>query len=146
MTYKVFRKLTDERKIDLIKDHFDLEISDHNDIESFNSVDCAIYSESTADGYDVFVVTNDPTNVSVCEDVYYYDHDIGDAFRDQIRYGDTKFYIEDYMYEDCHIEDQLLEMFEEYVHDIDSKKFTAEERNYIKENYAREDEEYIKMD
>ena len=43
MTYKVFRKLTDERKIDLIKDHFDLEISDHNDIESFNSVDCAIY-------------------------------------------------------------------------------------------------------
>jgi hypothetical protein len=142
MSYKVFRKLTDERKIDLIKDHFDLEIT--NDIDFFNAMDCAIYSESTADGYDVFIVTSDPTNVSVCEDVYYYDHDIGNAFRDQIRWGDTKFYIDDYIYEDCYIEDQLLEMFEEYVHDIDSKKFTLEERNYIKENYAREDEEYIK--
>ena len=144
MTYKVFRKLTDERKIDLIKDHFDLEISD--DYHMMNSMDCAIYSESTADGYDVFIVTNDPTNVSVCEDVYYYDHDIGNAFRDQIRWGDTKFYIDDYMYEDCYIEDQLLEMFEEYVHDIDSKKFTDAERNYIKEEYAKEDEEYIKVD
>ena len=136
--------MTDERKIDLIKDHFELEITD--DIDFFNSMDCAIYSESTADGYDVFIVTNDPTNVSVCEDVYYYDHDIGNAFRDQIRWGDTKFYIDDYMYEDCYIEDQLLEMFEEYVHDIDSKKFTDAEREYIKEEYAREDEEYIKVD
>ena len=134
--------MTDERKIDLIKDHFDLEISDN--IDFFNTMHCAIYSESTADGYDVFIVTNDPTNVSVCEDVYYYDHDIGNAFRDQIRWGDTKFYIDDYIYEDCYIEDQLLEMFEEYVHDIDSKKFTDAEREYIKEEYAREDEEYIK--
>ncbi len=134
--------MKDERKIDLIKDHFDLEIT--NDIDFFNAMDCAIYSESTADGYDVFIITNDPTNVSVCEDVYYYDHDIGNAFRDQIRWGDTKFYIDDYIYEDCYIEDQLLEMFEEYVHDIDSKKFTEEERNYVKENYARQDEEYIK--
>lgn len=134
--------MKDERKIDLIKDHFDLEITDN--IELFNAMDCSIYSESTADGYDVFIVTNDPTSVSVCEDVYYYDHDIGNAFRDQIRWGDTKFYIDDYIYEDCFIEDQLLEMFEEYVHDIDSKKFTDAEREFIKENYAREDEEYIK--
>ena len=134
--------MKDERKIDLIKDHFDLEITDN--IELFNAMDCSIYSESTADGYDVFIVTSDPTSVSVCEDVYYYDHDIGNAFRDQIRWGDTKFYIDDYIYEDCFIEDQLLEMFEEYVHDIDSKKFTDAEREFIKENYAREDEEYIK--
>ena len=130
--------MKDTRKIDLIKDHFDLEIT--HEIDFFNSMDCAIYSESTADGYDVFIMTSDPTNISVCEDVYYYDHDIGNAFRDQIRWGDTKFYIDDYIYEDCYIEDQLLEMFEEYVHDIDSKKFTDAEREYIKEYY----EEYIK--
>ena len=136
--------MKDTRKIDLIKDHFELEIT--HDIDFFNSMDCAIYSESTADGYDVFVVTNDPTNVSICEDVYYYDHDIGEAFREQVRYGDKTFYIEEYMYEDCHIEDQLIDMFEEYVHDINSSKLTLEERNYIKENYGKEDEEYIKVE
>merc|ERR1712224_391475 len=104
--------LTDTRKIELICDHFELDIT--HDINHFDSVHCAIYSESTADGYDVFVVTNDPTNVSICEDVYYYDHDIGEAFREQVRYGDKTFYIEEYMYEDCHIEDQLIDMFEEY--------------------------------
>ena len=144
MSYKVFRKLTDTRKIELICDHFELDIS--HDINHFDSVHCAIYSESTADGYDVFVVTNDTKNVSICEDVYYYDHDIGEAFREQVRYGDKTFYIEEYMYEDCYIEDQLIEMFEEYVHDIDSRKLTPEERNYIKQEYGKEDEEYINLD
>ena len=135
--------MTDERKIDLILDHFDLEITHKHHL--FNSMDCAIYSESTADGYDVFVVASDPQDINICEDVYYYDHDIADRFRDQIRWGDTKFFIEDDIYENCYIEDQFLEMFEEYVHDIDSKKFTDAEREYIKENYGKEDEEYIKV-
>ena len=144
MSYKVFRKLTDTRKIELICDYFELDIS--HDINHFDSMHCAIYSESTADGYDVFVVTNGIKNVSICEDVYYYDHDIGEAFREQVRYGDKTFYIDDDIYEDCHIEDQLIEMFEEYVWDIDSRKLTPEERNYIKENYGKEDEEYIKIE
>ena len=74
--------MKDERKIDLIKDHFDLEITDN--IDFFNAMDCAIYSESTADGYDVYIVTSDPTNISVCEDVYYYDSDVAEAIMEMI--------------------------------------------------------------
>jgi hypothetical protein len=144
MSYRVFKKLTDSRKIELICDHFQLDIT--HDIARFDSTDCAVYAESTADGYEVFIVTNNANNPSICEDVYYYDHDISEAFREQIRYGDTSFYIDEYIWEDCYIEDMLLELFEEYVHDIDSTKLTPEERNYIKDNYAKEDEEYIKMD
>ena len=36
-------------------------------------------------------VTNDPNQPSICEDVYYYDNDIPDAFQEQIRYGDRTF-------------------------------------------------------
>ena len=79
------------------------------DISDFDNVDCHIYTESSADGYDLYVVTNDTRHVSVCEDVYYYDHDIADAFSEQIRYGDRTFYIDDGVYEDCYIEDKLVD-------------------------------------
>jgi len=66
-------EILDSRLVELVKNH--LEISISTDINNFENVDCTIYNESTADGYDVYVITNDPRNVSVCEEVYYYDHD-----------------------------------------------------------------------
>ena len=98
-----------------------------------------IYNESTADGYDVWVVTNDTRQVNVCENVYYYDHDIANAFDDQVRWGDQSFYIDDGVYEDCYIEDKLIEMFSEKVEDIiinDELDITLEEINYLKEEYG----------
>ncbi len=135
-------EILESRMMELVKNH--LEISISTDISNFENNDCAIYNESTADGYDVFVVTNDPRHVSVCEDVYYYDHDIANAFEEQIRYGDRTFYIDDYLYEDCYIEDKLIEMFAENVEDIienEELDITLEEINYLKEEYDLEEEE-----
>jgi hypothetical protein len=41
--------------------------------------DCShyIYEESTADGYTVYISTDDPANVDVNENVFYYDNDLG---------------------------------------------------------------------
>ena len=117
---------------------------ENDDKHNFEKNDCNIYNESTADGYDVWVVTNDTKHVSVCEDVYYYEHDIADAFSDQIRYGDKTFYIDDGIYEDCYIEDKLVELFAENVEDIiedDELDITIEEINYLKKEYELEDEE-----
>ena len=53
-------EILDSRLVELVKNH--LEISISTDISNFENVDCTIYNESTADGYDVFVITNDPRN------------------------------------------------------------------------------------
>ena len=133
--------MLDERMIELIKNHLELEISQN--INDFDNVDCMIYNESTADGYDVFVVTNDSRQVSICEDVYYYSGDLANAFEEQVRWGDKTFYIDDYVYEDAYIEDKLIEMFAENVEDIienDELDITLEEINYLKEEYGLEEE------
>ena len=142
--YKIPREneMTEERMIELIKNH--LEISISTDISDFDNNDCAIYTESSADGYDLYVVTNDTTNVNVCENVFYYDHDIADQFSEQIRYGDRTFYIDDGIYEDCYIEDKLIELFAENVEDIiedEELDITLKEIEYLKEEYDLVEEE-----
>lgn len=130
--------MEEKRKIEILKSQLGLDIT--TDISKFNEVDCTIYTESTADGYDVYVLTNNPSNVSICEDVYYYDHDIADSFGEQVRYGDTSFYIDDYIYEDCYIEDKLLEMFDEYIEDIvEGKSITEDEKKFLVEEYGLEE-------
>ncbi len=141
--YRIPREkdMLESRMIELVKNH--LEISISTDISDFDNNDCTIYNESTADGYDVFVVTNDTRNVNVCENVFYYDHDIANQFSEQIRYGDRTFYIDDCIYEDCYIEDKLIELFAENVEDIienEELDITLEEIAYLKEEYELEDE------
>ena len=141
--YKIPREkdMSEDRMIELVKNH--LEISISTDISDFENNDCAIYNESTADGYDVFVVTNDTRNVNVCENVFYYDHDIADQFSEQIRYGDRTFYVDGDIYNDCYFEDKLIELFAENVEDIiedEELDITKEEIEYLKEEYELEDE------
>jgi len=120
-----------------------------SNINDFDNVDCMIYNESTADGYDIWVVTNDTRQVSICEDVYYYDGSLADAFEEQIRYGDRTFYICEYVYEDCYFNDKLVELFSENVEEIvkDAElgltdiNITLKEINLLKEEYELIDEE-----
>ena len=130
--------MEEKRMIEILKSQLGLSIT--TDISEFDKVDCTIYTESTADGYDVYIVTNNPSNISVCEDVYYYDHDISNSFEEQVRYGDTSFYIDDYVYEDCYMEDKLLEMFGEYIEDIvKGNVITEEEKKFLIEEYGLEE-------
>ena len=144
MSYKIplEDQLSEDRMIKLYKDHAGISIS-HN-VNDFENVDCMIYNESTADGYDVYVCTNDSRHPNICEDVYYYDNDLANAFSEQVRWGDKTFYICEYVYDDAYIEDQLIEMFAENVEDIvdnDALDITLEEINYLKKEYELEDEE-----
>ena len=143
MSYNIPREgdMLESRMIELIKNH--LEISISTDISDFDNVDCHIYSESTADGYDVYVCTDTPNQPSICEDVYYYEHDLADAFQEQVRWGEKTFYICDSIYEDCYFDDTLVEMFVDHVDDIvenDELDITLEEINYLKKEYELEDE------
>ena len=129
--------MQEDRQIELVKNHLGLSISQN--IDDWSNVDCRVYNESSADGYDLWVVTNQPNHPIICEDVYYYDHDIADAIREQIRYGDETFYIDECIYEDCYIDDMLVEVFNEFVEEIienDELDITLEEINYLKEEYG----------
>jgi len=46
-----------------------------------------VYPESTADGYEVFIATCDTSRINICEDVYYYESDLGDVLAEAIKYG-----------------------------------------------------------
>jgi len=137
----------EERMIQLYKDWMDINIS--TNINDFDNVDCMIYNESSADGYDLYICTNDSRTPSICEDVHYYDHGLADAFEEQIRYGDKTFYICDGVYEDCYFNDKLVELFAENVEEIvkDAElgltdiNITLKEINLLKEEYELEDEE-----
>ena len=130
-------EILNERQIELVKNHLGISIS--TSLDDWSNVDCRVYSETTADGYDLFVVTQQKDTPIICEDCYQYDHDIADAVREEIRYGAETFYIDCDLYNDCYIEDMLLEMFNEYVEDIiedDELDITLEEINYLKEEYG----------
>ena len=137
--------MRDERMVELVKNHIDITIS--HDLSDWSNVDCRVYSETTADGYDLFVVTQNLDHPIICEDCYQYDHDLADAVREEIRYGASTFYIDLDIYNDCYMEDMLIEMFVDYVEDIiedDDLDITLQEINYLKEEYGIEDEETTK--
>ena len=129
--------MRDERMVELVKNHIDITIS--HDLSDWSNVDCRVYSETTADGYDLFVVTQNLDHPIICEDCYQYDHDLADAVREEMRYGAKTFYIDLDLYNDSYMEDMLVEMFVDYVEDIiedDELDITLEEINYLKEEYG----------
>ena len=135
-------EIRNERLVELVKNHLDISIS--TSLDDWSNVDCRVYSESTADGYDLFVVTQNLDHPIICEDCYQYDHDITHAVREEIRYGANTFYIDLDIYNECYMEDMLLEMFADYVEDIiedDELDITLEEINKLKEEYGLTEEE-----
>ncbi len=130
-------EIKDERLIELVKNHLDISIS--TSLDDWSNVDCRVYNECTADGYDLYVVTQQKDHPIICEDCYQYDHDIADAIREEIRYGAETFYIDNDIYIDCYIQDMLIELFVDHVEDIvedDDLDITIEEINYLKEEYG----------
>ena len=100
-----------------VLDYYGVELtSDYTSDAAFS-----IYEESTTDGYSVWVATHDTSNVNICEDVHYYDSDLGDALVEAIKYcnGDfdlpETFYVED---EYANYVDEAIEQLFFYLSDI----------------------------
>lgn len=80
-----------------VLDHYGVELT--NDYTG--DAEFSIYEESTVDGYSVWIATCDTRQINICEDVHYYDSDLGDALAEAIKYSNghadfpETFYIED---------------------------------------------------
>ena len=97
-----------------VLDYYGIKLTGHCD----SNADFSIYEESTADGYSVWIATHDTNQISICEDVYYYDSDLGDALAEAIRYSNGQvefpetFYVED---QDANYVDEAIEQLFVYL-------------------------------
>ena len=110
--------------------------------EDFGKAEFKVYSESTADGYEVFVATFDDQNPNISEDVYYYDSDLADVVMGALEES-YSVYIDSYLYDDIYLDDAFEEYFSEHVEQIvfdvpDS--FTKEELEFVKLEYIDDEE------
>ena len=125
----------------IVLEHLDTTIE--HDMNSWDNVDVKVYNETTADGYELFIVTFDDQNPSFNEDVHYYDSDVADRVMENLEQG-YSVYIDEYMYEDLYMDDQFEEYFNENVEEIVSDSpdsFTSKELEFIKKEYGIDEEE-----
>jgi hypothetical protein len=111
--------------------------------DNFNRGDFKVYSETTADGYEVYVATHDDQNVNIQDDVYYYDSDLADVIMKKLE-DHYSVYIDEYLYEDIYMDDAFEEYFNENIEDIVNDipdSFTKEELTFVKNEYLGEEEE-----
>ena len=66
-----------------VLNHYGVELTDN----WTSKAEYYMYEETTKDGYTVYVATNDTDNISVCEDIYYYDSDFSDVLEEAIKYS-----------------------------------------------------------
>ena len=105
-----------------------------------NRSEFKVYSESTADGYEVYVATHDDKKIIISEDIYYYDSDLTDVIMEQLE-EHYSVYIDEYLYEDIYMDDKFEEYFNENVDEIVNDipdSFTKEELTFVKREYLDE--------
>ena len=110
-------------------EYYDAEISEDWD----DNADFFIYSESTADGYEVYIATNNPGTPSINEDVYYYDNDLAGALEDALIDG-ARIYVD-------YLQDDYVHEAAESAYDYLYERLIEETENeLIDEGYEYEDE------
>ena len=102
-----------ETMIKVVKQHFNFRIDDN----AYSNYDIAAYTESTADGYEVYVVTNDMQSISINEDVYYYETSWFEKLADYLRDG-AQIYIDQYSQEGYEYEEVIENMYDELYMEV----------------------------
>ena len=103
--------MTYDQMSEKVLDYYNVEFTDRFN----NNCGYYIYTESTRDGYEVWVATEDMGNVCISEDVYYYDSDLHDALADAIKDELSPIYLDDT--EADYINYAIEELYD-YLYDI----------------------------
>ena len=137
-----------ETMIKVVQEYFNFTIDEN----AYNNYAIAAYSDSTKDGYEVFVVTNDMQSININEDVYYYESDVAQALIDEIigyGGGDTVVYVDQYFLDEIYFDDVLADLFLENIDDIlaeaeeEGYSLSVAELAWLKHEYAEETEETV---
>jgi len=103
----------------MVLDYYEVELTDRFDTNNA----FYIYSESTRDGYEVWVATESMRDVCIAEDVYYYDSDIHEALADAIKDELSPIYVDDINadYIDYAIEELYDFVYQEKYDEVESE-------------------------
>jgi hypothetical protein len=117
-------------------------ISDSN----FDGMDYQCYNESTADGYEVYVLKATQDEMNISENVYYYDSDLASYLFEVLLEGQTV-YIDQYLWDDIYMDDQYEEYWVDQLTNTDelddmfeATDMTEEEFKHLKAEYHDEEE------
>jgi len=124
--------LTHEQKEKIVLEYYDSEVQVDHWIAGH--VDVQFYSESTADGYEVYIATEGDRKgnylVDIGSDVYYYKDDLGEQLKECILNSGV-IRIDPGLADDIHYEDIITEMYyehqEEFEELLEDLKFEADD-------------------
>ena len=124
--------LDSEKALEVIQKHYDFKLTDN-----WNETPCySIYTETTADGYEVWVATHgDGRNVCIGEDVHYYENDLSEKLVEAMTDYNDIIYVDDL--DSCYVDDAIQEVYEAYWNDMKEQI----ENDLIEEGYEYEKEE-----
>ena len=103
----------DENALDKLQEKYEFKLTDN-----WNETPCySIYTETTADGYEVYVATSgDGRNICINEDVYYYDSDLSDPLYDAIFDYNSIIYVDDL--DAYYVQDAIDRAWQAYVDEM----------------------------
>jgi hypothetical protein len=107
----------DQKK--MVLGYYEVEFTDRFN----NNCQYYIYTESTRDGYEVWVAAEDIRNICISEDVHYYDSDIHEALIDAIKDELSPIYVDDT--ESDYINYAIEELYD-YLYDIKLQETESE--------------------
>jgi hypothetical protein len=121
----------DDNALAKLQDYYEFELTD-----SYNkSPDYSIFTETTADGYEVYVGTSgDGTNICINEDVYYYENDLSQALYDAMMDYNELIYVDDLGA--YYVQDAIDQAWEEYIEEM----IKETEDELIEQGYEYENE------
>lgn len=120
-----------DEALEVIQEFYEFELTDNWS----KNPDYSIYTESTADGYEVWVATHgDGRNVCISEDVHYYENDLSDKLAEAMTDYNELIYVDDL--EADYVEEAVTSVYDEYYNDM--KKEVEDE--LIEEGYEYEKE------
>jgi len=100
-------------------------------VKDWDKCDAYFYTDTTADGYEVWIATEQEGNVAVNEDLYYYESDWFEKLADYLR-GGCIVYIDTYSQQDVGFEEVIEALYEEWYID----KYEAMEEQLKDEGYS----------
>ena len=103
----------------MVLNHYEVELTDRFD----NNCGYYIYSETTRDGYEVFIATSSIGSVCIPEEVYYYDSDLHDELIDVIKDELSPIYVDD---EDAGFVDYAIEELYQELYDEEHEATVSE--------------------
>jgi len=118
--------------LDKIQNHFDFTITANWP----RNPDMMFYTETTADGYEVWIATDDDQSPSVNDDIYYYESDWLEKMQDAMTDG-LNIYFQELDDDNYEFKEVVYDVYVEYYND---KKQELEDK-LIDDGYERESTE-----